>query len=130
MKLFDAVVTSTLLYGSETWTLRLDQQRRLQVLQRKMLRMVLNAKRRTITTSSSSESDVPEDESEADNLEPWPEFLARSAGLAEEKLEDAGQEEWLDQWRRKQWRWAARLATSGKHKWAFKTFGVESYAAF
>ena len=41
--------------------------------------------------------------------------------VAEEKLEDAGQEEWLDQWRRKQWRWAARLVTSGKHKWAYKT---------
>ncbi len=66
LRLFDAVVTPTLLYGCEAWTLRIDQPRRLQVLQRKMLRMVLNARRRTVTPgSSSNDSSAAEDENDA-----------------------------------------------------------------
>ena len=36
-------------------------------------------------------------------------------------MKDAGEEEWLDKWRRKQWRWAAKLLNQQSHKWASKT---------
>ena len=71
LKLFNAVVSSTVLYGCETWTLKLQQQRRLRSVQRRMLRMVLNAKRQTLDpTSSQSVSDSGNEE--VDLLEPWP----------------------------------------------------------
>ena len=41
LKLFEAVVSTTVLYGCETWTLKVEQQRRLRSVQRKMLRMIL-----------------------------------------------------------------------------------------
>ncbi len=45
LRLFDSTVTSTVLYGCEAWTLKIDQQKRLRTTQRKMLRTVLGAKR-------------------------------------------------------------------------------------
>ena len=98
LRLFNAVVTATMLYGCEAWTLKVDQQKRLRTIQRKMLRMVLNTKRRTMTTSSSSDSDAPEDGGDADNLEPWPEFLKRTAQWSDEQLKKANAQQWTDCW--------------------------------
>ena len=80
LRLFDVVVTSSLIYGCETWSLRVDQERRLKVTQRKMLRMVLNAKRRSTPPPSESESKSEaesEQGDEPDALEPLQEFLKR-----------------------------------------------------
>ena len=98
LKLFDAVVMSTLLYGCETWTLKVDQERRLGVLQRKMLRLVLNAKRRPVVATTSSETDKDEEDSEADELEPWRDFLRRTAQWTDEELEKAKLKKWTVQW--------------------------------
>ena len=121
LRLFDAVVTSTLLYGCESWTLRVDQQRRLKTVQRKMVRMILNAKRRVLADSTSSETGssngVEEDGSSAD-LEPWQEFLERTAHWADEQLDNAGVNQWVTQWRRRKWKWAAKLMDVGNHKWS------------
>ena len=96
LKLFTAVVTSTVLYGCEAWTLKLDQQRRLRSVQRKMLRMVLNAKRWKLKAHSSESSQTEaSDEDESDALVPWPEFLTCTARWTEEQLKRAGQTEWL-----------------------------------
>jgi hypothetical protein len=118
LKLFDAVVTSTLLYGCETWSLRTDQRRRLKSVQRKMLRMVLNAKRRVLSTTTDGNSSSTDDSSETDHLEPWPDFLKRTAKWTEEQLEKADIEEWSVQWRRRKWKWALRLANTAHDKWS------------
>ena len=109
-----------IIYGiSYIWTLKLDQQRRLRSVQRKMLRMVLNAKRWKLQASSSQESSENEDEAdEIDTLEPWPDFLRRTARWTEEQLEKAGQQEWLAIWRTRQWRWACKLVTKDTEKWS------------
>ena len=84
------MVSSTIFYGCGTWTLRLDQQRLLRAVQRKMLRLVLNAKRFKIEhTSSQSSSD--NDVSDVDLLEPWPDFLGRTARWTQQTLEKTGQ---------------------------------------
>ena len=125
LKLFDAVITPTLLYGCESWTLRVDQQKRLRTLQRKMLRMVLNAKRRILTPEPSSATDVEADKddgedeySEPDELEPWQEFLQRTARWTEEQLDKANLQQWTVQWRRRKWAWAAKLLDKDNHKWS------------
>ena len=107
LRLFDAVITSTVTYGCETWVLKTDQQRRLRTTQRKMLRMVLNAKRRRVapkessSTSSADETEVNEEqeEKEEDVMESWADFLKRTAKWTEEQLKAAGQKEWLATWR-------------------------------
>ena len=40
------------------------------------------------------------------------------AAWADEQLGKAGQEEWLTQWRRRQWKWAATLRSKNAHKWS------------
>ena len=119
LKLFEAVVSSTLLYGCESWTLKVDQQRRLQVLQRKMLRMVLNVRRRTFGASADSNSvntDTEDSESDSVLLEPWAEFLKRTAQWTQQQLENAGLSQWTAQWKRKKWQWAAKLVQSEVRK--------------
>ena len=121
LKLFDAVVSSTLLYGCESWTLRVDHQRRLTVIQRKMLRMVLNAKRRSVPTDGSDDSqttDTSDIESEATCLEPWPEFLKRTALWTDEQLVKSGLHQWVVQWKTRKRQWAAKLMAEGTDKWS------------
>ena len=118
LKLFDAVVTSTLLYGCETWTLRTDQQRRLKTVQRKMLRMVLNAKRRPAATESSDEPEADSIVSEVDELEPWNEYLKRTAQWTEEQLEKAGLHQWTAKWRQRKWSWASKVLGAEQDKWS------------
>ena len=84
--------------------LRTDHQQRLQTTQRKMLRLLLNAKRkRVINTDSEATAEGGEDnEEEAVELEPWSEFLQRTARWAEDQLDAAGQAEWLQLWRKRE----------------------------
>ena len=46
LRLFDAVVSPTMNYASGTWTLTNDHERMIQSTQRKMLRLIIQAKRR------------------------------------------------------------------------------------
>ena len=125
LKLFNAVVTSTMLYGCEAWTLKTDQQRRVRAVQRRMLRLVLNSRRRRVQLSDTSqESDdggIGEEEGHDEQLhllEPWHEFLRRTACSTEEQLKAAGQKEWLTIWRTRQWNWARKLVNEDSHKWS------------
>ena len=121
LRLFDAVITSSLLYGCETWSLRVDQERRLKVSQRKMLRMVLNAKRRP-AAADTGDDNGPDDESDysedVDTLEPWPDFLRRVAQWTEQQLANAGLSQWTVQWRRRKWRFASKLLDESHQKWS------------
>ena len=121
LRLFDAVVTPSLLYGCETWALKVDQERRLKVTQRKMLRMVLNAKRRTLIVDSGSEPSQEEASKQSEDQEilgPWPEFLQRTAQKMHEHLEKAGLSQWTMQWRTRKWRWAQKLLADTNNKWS------------
>eukprot|EP00973_Karenia_brevis_P094805 12424261-Karenia_brevis.AAC.1 len=91
LKLFHATVTACVLYGCEAWVLRLEQQKRLRTTQRKMMRLILNAKRRKLHSSSDEDEDAEANEDlDREELEPWPEFLRRTARWAEEHLQAAG----------------------------------------
>lgn len=123
LRLFNATVGATVLYGSEALTLKQDERRRLRTTQRKMLRMVLGVKRRVEETNSSDSgsNDTNEGQSEASTegaLEPWSDFLARTAKLVEDRLAAAGEEEWRKTWCRRKCHWAGRLARTERHKWS------------
>ena len=79
--------------------------------------MVLNAKRLTLEATSSQSQEV-EDDDEDNILEPWPEFLRRTARWTEEQLKKAGQSEWIQTWRRREWKWACRLVIDDVEKWS------------
>ena len=120
LKLFDATVSASLLYGCETWVLKADQERRLKATQRKMVRMILHAKRRKQMTAESfvePGSEETQNISE-DVMEPWPEFFKRTAEQVQEQCQRAGILEWTVKWRRRKWTWIQRLFTTAKHKWS------------
>ena len=95
-----------MLYGCEAWVLRVDQQKRLIATQRKMLRMIINAKGRRLHEMSEGEQQ-DDHEHDQDNevtveLEPWANFLKRTARWTEEQMMKSGQKEWQRFWRERQ----------------------------
>ena len=85
-----------------------------------MLRMVLNARRRTLEpgTDNGTTGSSEEETQEINLMEPWQEFLKRTARWTEEHLKHAGQREWLEIWRHRQWRWACKLVATDSQKWS------------
>ena len=78
LKLFEAVVTPTLLYSSGTWNMTVDRERKLQSTQRRMLRSIVQVSRRRFdriptesSTSSNSGSDDGSSSSSNDRQETW-----------------------------------------------------------
>ena len=61
----------------------------LRIHQERRFKVVLNARRRTVSSSSDGDSERSDERSEPDELEPWPEFLKRTAQWTEEQLEQA-----------------------------------------
>ena len=55
LKLFNVVVSSTILYGCEAWALRSDQQQRVRTVQCRMLRLVVNATSRQVQLEGTSQ---------------------------------------------------------------------------
>ena len=79
LRLFEFVVSPTVLYGSETWTLTKEMSKLLRTTQRRMLRMILGQGRRRKERRDEppedesweeTHDDTPEEDSR-DDLEPW-----------------------------------------------------------
>ena len=96
LKLFEATVTPTLLYGSGSWTMTVERERLLKTTQRRMLRWMLGsfwkppAEESSESSDSVNESEEPPDsEGEAsDKLleETWLDWMHRCTHNAEEHL--------------------------------------------
>ena len=122
LRLFEATVSATALYGCEAWTLKVEQQRRLRTTHRKMLRTILGAKRWVINSDGSSEAlsgeEEQEDGDDIDLLEPWVDFLKRTTKRVEDLLAASELKDWLTTWRRRQWKWARQLMEPCGQKWS------------
>ena len=86
------------------------------------MRMLLHAKRRTVTASSESSSEKTKEDEEKDEeeeeLEPWKDFLKRTAQWAEEQLEKAQIQQWTVLWRKRKWQFAGKLLEASNEKWS------------
>eukprot|EP00973_Karenia_brevis_P011072 1498893-Karenia_brevis.AAC.1 len=76
LRLFDAVITPSILYSAGTWCMTEERERKLRRTQRQMLRSIIQIPRRRMESSSTSSSGISDDEVqdsdiEADRLEPW-----------------------------------------------------------
>ena len=137
LRLFASVITPTVLYGSECWTVTKMMESALKRTQRKMLRMVLGHGRRLIQASivepDSSGEDVqsnasntvqPEDEpleDPRDNLEPWVEWIKRVTHHVEERIKRLGIRSWTEEARLRKWKWARDLFVGGHaERWSTK----------
>ena len=130
LRLFESVVSPTVLYGSEAWTLTAEMARLLRTTQRRMLRAVLGqGRRRTQTapetpddrdaTDSEDPLDAPPEEDRRDELEPWLDWIKRVTHNVENNLQRLGIKTWVEQARKRKWKWAAELYSGlGERKWS------------
>ena len=140
LRLFDATVSPTVLYGCSSWALTAQQETTLQSTQRKMLRMILGEKRRQMAPSSDADTsghdvasnpeevhpDSAEEDDDNDNddqLEDWVEWIRRVTHKVENQMSKLELESWIAKARRIKWRWAWRvLSEPSKDKWSPKVF--------
>ena len=87
--------------------------------------MIMFSKRKVqeqVTSDTEPESDNSEgcEASSEDHekiMEPWGDFLKRTARQAEETLDRCCIKDWLTQWRQRQWNWGAKLFQQNEDKW-------------
>jgi len=129
LKLFDSVVTPTMLYGSSSWVLTKTTEQLLTRTQRRMLRMVLGSGRRrlVVETAATSSHDVDsqcdeqvngETTSDEDHLETWVDWLKRTTHYIEDHLAKLSIESWVHQARRRIWNWAQHVSSLSDDRWA------------
>ena len=96
LRLFNGTVTPTILYGSETWTMTTEIEKRIRVTQRQMLRMIVQVPRRVVQPSDGSTAGDATSEAADDTLEipveaeielePWTEWIQRASHEAENRM--------------------------------------------
>ena len=90
IRLFNAVVGRSLLWGSESWTLTVAEKKKLRAVERSMLRRFAGPSRRT--------------------GEDWVPWVRRATRVAEEAAKAAGVKSWVHQHLLAKWRWAGHVA--------------------
>ena len=133
LRLFEATVSKTALYGCECWTMSAADRSRLQTTQRKMLRWIVGISRWKSSSVAQSETSNSSDkhssssgssDSETEGPTPWEEnfvdWIQRATGLATWELRKANLEDWVTQQRRIYWRWAGHTCRRIDDRWAVK----------
>ena len=100
VRLFDAVVSSAVLYGSATWTLTKCMEQHLRAAWRKMLRYVFRIHRKY------------------NEGEEWVEYMRRSASQVEQLASNFELENWVCGSRRRKFRFAGRVARNTDERWS------------
>ena len=107
LKLFDSVVSATVLYGCEAWTLTKNLSQQIRCAQRRMLRMILGSQRRPIYT-----------EDGVKNVESWVEWAQRTTKTVEQRMRSINVGDWVETCNTRKRKWAQQLLTSDVDTWA------------
>ena len=102
IRLFDAVITPTVLYGSATWALLQSMEKSLRTVRRRMLRYVFRIHRRK----------------REDALEDWVSFVQRSAHTVDNIVSAQGMVDWVTLHRRRKWKSAGAFARKTDGRWS------------
>jgi hypothetical protein len=139
LKLFEATVTASLLYGSGAWTMTAESERRLRTTQRRMIRWMVGVGREKrlvyprehasadgASEDSSSNSSMPEPSEDVQVLEEtYVEWIKRATGISEMHLKSAGVEDWVSGQRRRKYRLAGHIARRTDGRWSSKLLDWE-----
>ena len=109
LKLFNSVVSASMLYGCAAWTLTTDLESQVRRTQRRMLRMILGSGRRTTVDQNGSKE-----------LETWVDWLKRTTHEVEDRLASLNMDDWVTSHRRTKLEWARKLVTTDVNTWAFR----------
>ena len=97
MRLFNAVITPSILYGCAAWTMTKEREQKLIVTQRRMLRLICKVGRKPDET--------------------WVEWVQRATHHAERVADECEVELWVSAQRRRKWRWAGHVARLTDNRW-------------
>ena len=111
LRLFDAMVTPTTLYGSGAWTMTVERHRHLRSTQRRMMRMILNSNRKY--------------KGDQRTVEDFVEWIQRTTREAEELMARYSINDWVTQQRDRVWQWAGKVARSTDGRWSHKILNYE-----
>ena len=131
LRLFEAVITPSVLYGSGSWTMVRAREDKLRTAQRKMLRRIVKVGRRLVISevASCSGSDVTgttstdNDESEPERvsetlLEDWVQWVIRATGLAEANARRYKVSDWVLKQKENKWHWAGHTSRRTDGRWS------------
>ena len=104
LKLFNAVVTPTMLYACSAWVLTAAQEKKVQATQMRMTRSILGRKRKI--------------DSESGEKEPWVPWIKRTTAEARENMKMYNVRNWTEILHAKKRTWKARLEKLDPQKWA------------
>ena len=107
LKLFNSVVTPSILYGSVSWVMTDAREEELRSTQLKMARAMLGKKRRTVAQA----------DSEAQTVESWVDWVRRVTPEAREAMRTHCVPDWVELQRDKLQRWDGRLQQMECHRW-------------
>ena len=103
-KLFDSVVTPTVLYGSAAWGLTQGLEKKLTTVRRRMLRYVFRIHRKRAETLG--------------ELDDWMQYVKSSAHRVDELSLSLGMTGWIKAYRIEKWRFAGELARRTDSRWS------------
>ena len=109
MRLFDATVTSSVLYGSGCWAMTVERTRRLQTEERKMLRRIVQTPRRHFELADMSVEQ-----------ESWVDWVTRATRRAEGLFRRAGYRSWGYQQRGRKRQLQSRIQQREDGRWSTK----------
>ena len=101
MKLFDAVISPTILYGSEAWAMTKRRQVMLRSTQRKMLRLMIQAHRTY------------------DYFDDHVSWIKDATKRAETAMAEHGVKSWTESQCARSWAWAGKVAQSHEGRWTY-----------
>ena len=85
IRLFEAVITPRVLYGTASWTLTKNMERLLRSARRNMLRKMFGGGRKSIITADGDRT-----------LENWVDYVKRATRKAEDAMLNFGAQDWVD----------------------------------
>ena len=115
LRLFDATISPTMLYGCVSWTTTKALTTKLLRTQRRMTRLIINTPRRRATPTTSTSSNAHYNDPQT---EPWPDYIKRATATANKILSNLHMETWDTTYWRRKWRWASRIASQQHSRWS------------
>ena len=138
-RLFNAIVSPTVLYGSATWTMNTERTRQLKTTQRRMLRWMLGGVWKGFLNDPSGKSDDQDgsdngtdsqsehevgstpsctEDDDGPEEQSWIEWLRCRTRLAEHVLETLKIEDWVQGQRRRKWTYAGHVMRREDRRWS------------
>ena len=113
LKLFNSVVTPTVLYGTGTWTMTLEKEQIVRTTPGKMGRLMLGNWFKAPDRGSRDDN-----QDEATVTQPRVKWTEQATHIAEHAMRQNGVPDWVEEHRKRKWRWAGKCIRCTDGRWS------------